>query len=802
MEGGTSRRVTYPRATSGVIGRPTGLQLGTSGGPTNDQSVTWGYDTYGRFNSFVGGGTTLAYTYTSNSNLLASIADATSGWTQTRTYLDKRDLLDAIETKISTTTKAKFDYDPAGDGSGYDVLGRRTKVAKTGDSTTGMFIRYGNGSEGLTTYYGYDDRSQLTSEVTKVGTGSTVLTGRDDAYAFDNIGNRHSTNGTTHNGNTANYTTNALNQYTQRTVPGVFDVAGAADAGATVTVNGSSSGVTHGGAYGQYFFKGQTMANGSNTPVFATLEVSDGTDEEDIAAFLAGTPEDFDYDADGNLLYDGRWSYTYDAENRLIAIQTKTALFPSPIPAADARRIEFKNDYLGRRVQKTVLKRNTGNTAWEAVTNGDEKFVYDGWNAIAKLNASSNAIVASYYWGLDWSGTLQGAGGVGGLILTVEGSNSYLPIYDGNGNVMGMIKASNGSIDAAYEYDAFGNTLRESGTYAASNPFRFSTKYTDIETDLVYYGLRYYSPSLGRFINKDPIEEHGGLNLYGFVENNAVNRWDYLGMFDPYGGDRMLPPHLREGAAFPNISISYRAPKDFSFGIQSKIFTANISIGLGSTVMHEFTHPIRTSQTVWAPAQTLSAFAVLGFGDDKYQVNLFSASATYYESTFINYEDFWGMTRGVEIPLSDWSFNEIAPNFELEATGFEQGEITGTISTDSPTSIDLSLFGIGVGSLDLSLRNNAFADPAPHSPFRSGPSVAAANLSNPTGSTGNVYYQATPGTLALETFVVRGTMPKDIEVSSSLLGSLNVTITDPAKIAEIMDSMNQKDIPSFRGLAK
>ena len=42
-------------------------------------------------------------------------------------------------------------------------------------------------------------------------------------------------------------------------------------------------------------------------------------------------------------------------------------------------------------------------------------------------------------------------------------------------------------------------------------------------------GLRYYSPSLGRFINKDPIEEKGGLNLYAFCRNNGVNGWDVLG---------------------------------------------------------------------------------------------------------------------------------------------------------------------------------------------------------------------------------------------------------------------------------
>lgn len=48
-------------------------------------------------------------------------------------------------------------------------------------------------------------------------------------------------------------------------------------------------------------------------------------------------------------------------------------------------------------------------------------------------------------------------------------------------------------------------------------------------------GLRYYSPTLGRFINKDPIEEQGGLNLYGFCGNNGVNKWDYLGQAEGEG---------------------------------------------------------------------------------------------------------------------------------------------------------------------------------------------------------------------------------------------------------------------------
>jgi RHS repeat-associated protein len=87
-----------------------------------------------------------------------------------------------------------------------------------------------------------------------------------------------------------------------------------------------------------------------------------------------------------------------------------------------------------------------------------------------------------------------------------------------------------GAITAAYEYDPFGNQQTSAGTYAASNPFRSATKCTDAETGLVYYGLRYYSPQLGRFVHRDPIEEQGGVNLYAFCGNDPVNRCDLLGL--------------------------------------------------------------------------------------------------------------------------------------------------------------------------------------------------------------------------------------------------------------------------------
>ena len=54
--------------------------------------------------------------------------------------------------------------------------------------------------------------------------------------------------------------------------------------------------------------------------------------------------------------------------------------------------------------------------------------------------------------------------------------------------------------------------------------------FTKTASGVRYYGFRFYSPSQGRFLNRDPIEEAGGLNLYAFVRNDPVNHWDYLGL--------------------------------------------------------------------------------------------------------------------------------------------------------------------------------------------------------------------------------------------------------------------------------
>jgi RHS repeat-associated protein len=203
-------------------------------------------------------------------------------------------------------------------------------------------------------------------------------------------------------------------------------------------------------------------------------------------------------------------------------------------PATGDKSLQYRYDAHHRRVTRTIQEW-TG-TAWAST--GTTHFIYDGWNVIEEytLTSSTSTLAKTYTWGLDLSGSLQGAGGVGALLMAEEVSGSttlaYHFHYDGNGNVTEITDAT-GAQAASYRYDAFGNTLIAAGTYAATNRYRFSTKPLDAEVanaPLYYYGYRYFDPATGRWPSRDPIEEAGGLNLYGFAGDSAVNLIDILGL--------------------------------------------------------------------------------------------------------------------------------------------------------------------------------------------------------------------------------------------------------------------------------
>jgi RHS repeat-associated protein len=242
------------------------------------------------------------------------------------------------------------------------------------------------------------------------------------------------------------------------------------------------------------------------------------------------------YDLDGNLSFDGIWTYQWDCENRLAAMSMTNV---AGVANSNRLRLEFAYDYQGRRGSKTVKSWN-GGTFTNAVTT---RFVYDlsaegagGWNLVASLDPQSSLLQA-FLWGQDLSGTEDGAGGIGGLVGVFETSNGqisncHFASYDGNGNVTALVKASDASVSARYEYSPFGETLRATGPMAKANPFRFSTRFADDESGLVYYGCRDYSPPAGRWISRDPLQEAaGGNNLYAFVANSPIASTDPLGAF-------------------------------------------------------------------------------------------------------------------------------------------------------------------------------------------------------------------------------------------------------------------------------
>ncbi len=184
-------------------------------------------------------------------------------------------------------------------------------------------------------------------------------------------------------------------------------------------------------------------------------------------------------------------------------------------------------DYMGRRVKKSLSSYNGTDWSETSIT----LFVYDGWNLIQELDGTQTTptVQKSYAWGLDLSQSLQGAGGVGGLLAMTDGTSTYLYCYDGNGNVGQMIDTS-GSLVANYQYDPFGKMIYSDGLLKDNNPFGFSTKYADPETGLYYYGYRYYSSELGRWLRRDPIGGIGEFDLYLFNLNNAIGHIDVLGL--------------------------------------------------------------------------------------------------------------------------------------------------------------------------------------------------------------------------------------------------------------------------------
>jgi RHS repeat-associated protein len=298
-----------------------------------------------------------------------------------------------------------------------------------------------------------------------------------------------------------------------------------------------------------------------------------------------------EYDPQGNLLHDATRKYTWDADIHLMSVTTQgsphtpseepgtTGAAPrgatGPVASEQASGLphvapqnapskttttRFLYDPLHRRIARI---KDSGEVTL---------YTYEGWNVVAEkttstapqLDTENLELETRYVWGEDLSGTLQGAGGIGGLLRstiveakpngTRKTEHEHTFSYDSNGNII-LLTGAKAQETARYSYDAFGKTLTATGSAAQTNRYQFSTKPVEEESGLVYYGYRWYDPVTGRWPSRDPLGENGGINLFLFSKNSPLFRFDLLGLVvvqqlnslitDDYGG--------RGGGAAPHI---------------------------------------------------------------------------------------------------------------------------------------------------------------------------------------------------------------------------------------------------------
>ena len=213
------------------------------------------------------------------------------------------------------------------------------------------------------------------------------------------------------------------------------------------------------------------------------------------------------YDNNGNTTSRttsaGTTSYTWDFENRLTSVV---------LPGAGGT-VYFRYDPFGRRIYKSSPA-------------GTNVYVYDGNNVIQELGGSGNPL-ASYTHGP----------GVDEPLVMYRGLTAAYFHADGLGSITSLTGGT-GQLAASYVYDSFGKLTASTGT--VTNPFQYAGREFDSETGLYYYRARHYDPTVGRFLNEDPIGFGGAINFYSYVENSPSNRIDPSGLWSTEAHSQMI----------------------------------------------------------------------------------------------------------------------------------------------------------------------------------------------------------------------------------------------------------------------
>lgn len=210
------------------------------------------------------------------------------------------------------------------------------------------------------------------------------------------------------------------------------------------------------------------------------------------------------YDANGNLVSNGAYTYVYNPEHHLIAVRN----------TAGQNVATYTYNYRGQRTSMST-------------PDGTVHFLYNGNNVVMETDDAGN-ILAEYTW--DAQGNP--------VTLTRQGI-TYSYHLNGHGDVVALTDPD-GNVVAEYTYDAWGNVLSQSGPLAAVNPHRYAGYRFDEATGLYYLNARYYNAGTGTFLSLDPedgdVNDPQTQNGYTYANNNP------LGMIDP-DGRIALPIH-------------------------------------------------------------------------------------------------------------------------------------------------------------------------------------------------------------------------------------------------------------------
>lgn len=265
--------------------------------------------------------------------------------------------------------------------------------------------------------------------------------------------------------------------------------------------------------------------------------------------------DSYTYDDCGNLLRDGNFQYFYDSLDRLVAVERGT------------KRIEYGYDPFHRRISKTVFCRGKKEKEFWYLWDGNNEIgCVDEKGSIEELRILGEGLGAE----------------IGAAILYELKGRAYQPIHDHLGSLVALIDLKTKEVVECNRYTAFGEEKRECNGYASfreesMSPWRFSSKRVDPETDLVFFGRRYYSPNLGRFITQDPEGFEDGPNLYAYLHNCPLSDVDPYGLFgigSPWEAGRYLYDRGR---------MFFGSPY-FQGSLQALGGMAEIGIGAGMTL--------------------------------------------------------------------------------------------------------------------------------------------------------------------------------------------------------------------------